>query len=57
MRASARASFVVACLVGFYLAGIAGAPIGIPCFLWIGVFDLMIVAQLWPSARLPRVPA
>jgi ATP:ADP antiporter, AAA family len=43
--------FFVACLVTFYLLGHAGAPIGIPYFLWIGVFNLMIVAQFWSFAN------
>jgi AAA family ATP:ADP antiporter len=44
-------AFFVACLVGFYLLAKAGAPVGIPFFLWVGVFNLMIVAQFWSFAN------
>jgi AAA family ATP:ADP antiporter len=43
--------FFVACLAAFYVIGRAGAPIGIAYFLWIGVFNLMIVAQFWSFAN------
>jgi AAA family ATP:ADP antiporter len=43
--------FFVACLALFYLLGQAGVPIGIAYFLWIGVFNLMIVAQFWSFAN------
>lgn len=43
--------FFVACLVGFYLLARAGAPVGIPFFLWVGIFNLMIVAQFWAFAN------
>ena len=43
--------FFVACLVGFYFLGRGGLPVGIPYFLWIGVFNLMIVAQFWSFAN------
>jgi AAA family ATP:ADP antiporter len=44
-------AFFVACLVVFYLLGHAGAPLGIPFFLWIGIFNMMIVAQFWSFAN------
>jgi AAA family ATP:ADP antiporter len=43
--------FFVGCLVVFYLTAQAGWPIGIAYFLWIGVFNLMIVAQFWSFAN------
>ena len=43
--------FFVACLAVFYVLGQAGTPIGIAYFLWIGVFNLMIVAQFWSFAN------
>jgi AAA family ATP:ADP antiporter len=43
--------FFVACLGLFYILGQAGVPIGIAYFLWIGVFNLMIVAQFWSFAN------
>jgi AAA family ATP:ADP antiporter len=42
--------FFVACLVAFYLLARA-IPIGIVYFLWIGIFNLMIVAQFWAFAN------
>src|SRR5262245_51032502 len=43
--------FFVACLVGFYVLGRAGVPVGIAYFLWIGVFNLMIVPPVWSAAN------
>jgi AAA family ATP:ADP antiporter len=43
--------FFVACLGAFFVLGRAGMPIGIPYFVWIGVFNLMIVAQFWSFAN------
>jgi len=41
----------VACLVAFFLAVQAGLAIGVVFFLWIGIFNLMIVAQFWSFAN------
>src|SRR5262245_16204589 len=43
--------FFVACLAAFYVLAQADVPIGIAYFLWIGVFNLMIVAQFWSFAN------
>jgi AAA family ATP:ADP antiporter len=43
--------FFVACLVGFYALAQAGVSLGIIFFLWIGIFNLMIVAQFWAFAN------
>lgn len=40
-----------ACLVGFYALTRAGLPIGVIFFLWVGIFNLMIVAQFWSFAN------
>ena len=40
-----------ACLLAFYAAAQAGLSIGIIFFLWIGIFNLMIVAQFWSFAN------
>lgn len=41
----------VACLVGFYvLARIKMPGLGLAFFLWVGVFNLMVVAQFWAFA-------
>ncbi|HSC29211.1 MAG TPA: Npt1/Npt2 family nucleotide transporter [Vicinamibacterales bacterium] len=39
------------CLVAFFLAAQAGLPIAVLFFLWIGIFNLMIVAQFWSFAN------
>ncbi len=43
--------FFVVCLVVFYVLGHAGVPLGIPFFLWISIFNMMIVAQFWSFAN------
>src|ERR671910_402718 len=44
-------AFFIACLVAFYLLTRAGAPIAVVFFLWVGIFNLMIVAQFWSFAN------
>lgn len=43
--------FFVACLVAFYLLAQLEVPLGIVFFIWIGIFNLMIVAQFWSFAN------
>ncbi len=43
--------FFVACIAVFYGLGQAGVPVGIAYFLWIGIFNVMIVAQFWSFAN------
>lgn len=43
--------FFVACLGAFYALGKADVPLGIPFFLWIGIFNMMVVAQFWSFAN------
>jgi AAA family ATP:ADP antiporter len=43
--------FFVVCPVVFYLMAQAGVPLGVIFFVWIGVFNLMIVAQFWSFAN------
>jgi AAA family ATP:ADP antiporter len=42
--------FFIACLLTFFGLGEAGVPIGVPFFIWVGIFSLMMVAQLWAFA-------
>jgi AAA family ATP:ADP antiporter len=42
--------FFIACLVAFFGLSQAGVPIGVPFFIWVGIFSLMMVAQLWAFA-------
>ena len=44
-------AFFVLCLVIFYGLARAEVPLGIVFFLWIGIFNLMIVAQFWSFAN------
>lgn len=41
----------VACLVGFFALAQAGVSLGVVFFLWIGIFNVMIVAQFWSFAN------
>jgi AAA family ATP:ADP antiporter len=42
--------FFIGCLVTFVALNQAGVPIGVPFFIWVGIFSMMIVAQLWAFA-------
>ena len=44
-------AFFVVCLLFFYALAQLGVPLAIVFFLWIGVFNLMIVAQFWSFAN------
>jgi AAA family ATP:ADP antiporter len=43
--------FFVSHLVVFYLLAADGVAIGVPFFLWVGVFNLVAVAQFWAFAN------
>ena len=43
--------FFVACPILFYVLAQAGVSLGLIFFVWIGVFNLMIVAQFWSFAN------
>lgn len=43
--------FFAACLWLFYGAAVGKVPIGVVFFLWMGCFNLMIVAQFWSFAN------
>ena len=52
--------FFVSNLIVFFLLGRAGvraATLGVPFFLWIGIFNLMVVAQFWSFATDIYTPA
>lgn len=42
--------FFAANLVLFWILGSRGAPLGVPFFLWVGVFNLVTVTQFWSFA-------
>jgi AAA family ATP:ADP antiporter len=43
--------FFVACLVVFSFLARIDAPISVPFYLWVGIFNLMIIAQFWAFAN------
>ena len=43
--------FFIACLGLFYVLAQFEVPLGVVFFLWIGIFNLMIVAQFWSFAN------
>jgi AAA family ATP:ADP antiporter len=43
--------FFVACLIAFFALHGAGVPIGVAFFIWVGIFNLMVIAQLWAFAN------
>jgi ATP:ADP antiporter, AAA family len=49
--------FFVACLVTFWALGRAGVPLGIPFYLWVGIFNVTLVAQFWSFANDVYSPA
>jgi AAA family ATP:ADP antiporter len=42
--------FFASHLVVFYLLGMAGVHVGVAFFLWIGIFNLVVIAQFWAFA-------
>ena len=42
--------FLAANLLAFMGAGAAGYAIGVPFFIWLGIFNVLIVAQFWAFA-------
>jgi AAA family ATP:ADP antiporter len=43
--------FFIACLALFYVLALFKVPLAIVFFLWIGIFNLMIIAQFWSFAN------
>jgi AAA family ATP:ADP antiporter len=43
--------FFIACLVAFFVLSGTGVPVGVPFFIWVGIFNLMVIAQLWAFAN------
>lgn len=42
--------FFIVCLLAFFGLSQAGVPVGVPFFIWVGIFSLMTIAQLWAFA-------
>lgn len=43
--------FFAACLIAFFALSRTGVPIGVAFFIWVGIFNMMIIAQLWAFAN------
>jgi len=43
--------FFIGCLVAFFALHRAGVPIGVAFFIWVGIFSLMVISQLWAFAN------
>jgi AAA family ATP:ADP antiporter len=43
--------FFIACLLAFFVLNRVGVPIGVAFFIWVGIFNLMVIAQLWAFAN------
>jgi len=43
--------FFAACLAVFFALGRAGVPLGVAFFLWVGIFNVAIIAQFWSFAN------
>lgn len=41
----------VACLVAFYGFARVGVPVGVAFFIWVGIFNVMMIAQFWAFAN------
>jgi AAA family ATP:ADP antiporter len=48
---NAVTAFFVLCLVAFFALTKAQVDVGVVFFLWVGIFNLMIVAQFWSFAN------
>jgi len=44
-------AFFLICLVGFFLLARLQAPVGVPFFIWLGIFNVMVIAQFWSFAN------
>ena len=44
-------SFFIACIGMFYALRMAGLPTGIAFYIWLGIFNVMVVAQFWGFAN------
>jgi len=43
--------FFILCLVAFFFLNQSGVPIGVAFFIWVGIFNLMVIAQIWAFAN------
>ena len=43
--------FFIACLIAFFALSRMNVPIGVAFFIWVGIFSLVVIAQLWAFAN------
>ena len=43
--------FFLGCLTLFFVLARLGAPVGVAFFLWLGIFNVMVIAQFWSFAN------
>lgn len=43
--------FFIGCLVAFYLLAQARAPVGLAFYLWLGIFNVLVVSNFWSFAN------
>lgn len=43
--------FFITNLVAFYLAGVAGAREGVVFYIWVGIFNVFVISQVWALAN------
>ena len=44
-------ALVMASLFGFFVAGTAGLPVGLPFFVWLGLVSIFLISQFWSYAN------
>jgi len=42
---------VIASLIGLFVLAVAGVPIGLPFFIWLGLVSVFLIAQFWSYAN------
>ena len=48
---NAVTGFFVACIAGFYGLRLLGVSVGIFFYIWLGIFNVMVIAQFWSFAN------
>ncbi len=44
-------AFFLACLVAFFVLARLQAPVGVVFYIWLGIFNVMVIAQFWSFAN------
>ena len=43
--------FFIACLITFFVLSRMNVAVGVPFFIWVGIFSLVVIAQMWAFAN------